>query len=121
MSALSFRFKLLFAMMAVVAGVSVSTLYVTQEQVQLAYDGLFADKVESEINYIPQEQEARLSNIRITCAKLAKSVRLTAALLEDDVEDLYRNGGVELRSILQADEADAVSVEPELRKAEIQI
>jgi class 3 adenylate cyclase len=117
MSALSFRFKLLFAMMAVVAGVSVSTLYVTQEQVQLAYDGLFADKVESEINYIPQEQEARLSNIRITCAKLAKSVRLTAALLEDDVEDLYRNGGVELRSILQADEADAVSVEPELRKA----
>ncbi|NBV25207.1 MAG: HAMP domain-containing protein [Proteobacteria bacterium] len=104
MPRLSFRFKLLFAMMLVVGAVSGVTLYLTQMRVQAAYEKLFKDKLESQITYIPREQELRIGNIKSECERLAKSVRVIAALNEHDAKQLYDVGRDELKIILRTEE-----------------
>ena len=101
MPRLSFRFKLLFAMMLVVGVVSGVTLYLTQMRVQAVYEKLFKDKLEAQITYIPHEQEMRLDNIKAECERLAKSVRIIATLREDNAEQLYSVARDELKIILQ--------------------
>ena len=54
MPRLSFRFKLLLAMMFVVGGVSGMTLYLTQKRVQAAYEKLFKNKLDAQITYVPR-------------------------------------------------------------------
>lgn len=104
MPRLSFRFKLLFAMMLVVGAVSGVTLYLTQMRVQAAYEKLFKDKLEAQITYIPREQELRIGSIKSECERLAKSVRVIAALREGDAQQLYRVGRDELKIILRTEE-----------------
>lgn len=104
MPRLSFRFKLLFAMMLVVGAVSGVTLYLTQMRVQAAYEKLFKDKLEAQITYIPREQELRIGSIKAECERLAKSVRVIAALREGDAQQLYRVGRDELKIILRTEE-----------------
>ncbi len=123
MRGLSFRYRLLLAMMLVVGGVSAVTFFITQKRVQTAYDGLFEQLVQAEISYQPRAQEARLSNVRRQCARLASSVRLLAVLGEDPIDtySLYDTANHELRNILQGDSeegglAEGMSPEPEKRK-----
>jgi class 3 adenylate cyclase/HAMP domain-containing protein len=106
MHGLSFRYKLLLAMMLVVGGVSLSTYLITQRRVQATYNSLFEQMVQREISYQPRAQEARLSNVRRQCIRMARSVRLLASLAEEDidVDALYDTAGFELRDILQGDE-----------------
>lgn len=104
MPRLSFRFKLLFAMMLVVGAVSGVTLYLTQKRVQAAYEKVFKDKLEAQITYVPREQELRIGNIKAECERLAKSVRIIAALQEGDAQQLYRVGRDELKIILRTEE-----------------
>ncbi len=104
MPRLSFRFKLLFAMMLVVGGVSGVTLYLTQMRVQAAYEKLFKDKLEAQITYVPREQELRIGSIKAECEKLAKSVRIIAALSDSDAQKLYQVGRDELKIILRTEE-----------------
>ncbi len=104
MPRLSFRFKLLFAMMLVVGGVSGVTLYLTQMRVQAAYEKLFKDKLEAQITYVPREQELRIGSIKQECERLAKSVRIVAAMREGDAQQLYRVGRDELKIILRTEE-----------------
>lgn len=104
MPRLSFRLKLLFAMMLVVGVVSGVTLYLTQQRVQAAYEKLFKDKLESQITYVPREQELRIGSIKAECERLAKSVRIIAALQEGDAQQLYRVGRDELKIILRTEE-----------------
>ena len=107
MYGLSFRYKLLLAMMLVVGGVSTSTYYITQKRVQATYDSLFEELIQKEISYQPKAQEARLSNIRRQCARMSRSIRLFALLAEEeaiDVDALYDTATFELKDILQTDE-----------------
>jgi len=101
MPRLSFRFKLLFAMMLVVMVVSLCTLLLTQKRVQAAYNRVFREKVEAQITYLPKEQEARLSAVRQRCEEVAKSVRLQAAFDAGDVDQLYQTALDELSTILR--------------------
>ena len=104
MPRLSFRLKLLLAMMLVVGGVSGVTLYLTQMRVQAAYEKLFKDKLEAQITYIPREQELRIGSIKAECEKLANSVRVIAALNERDAKQLYDVGRDELKIILRTED-----------------
>lgn len=104
MPRLSFRFKLLFAMMLVVGGVSGVTLYLTQMRVQAAYEKLFEDKLAAQITYVPREQELRIGSIKAECEKLAKSVRIIATLSEGDAKQLYSVARDELKIILRTEE-----------------
>ena len=98
--ALGFRFKLVIAMMFIVAAVSIATFLVTQTQVEAAYSKLFKASLENQITYLPKEQEARLSYVRELCRTLVDSVRLQAALKEGDAEDIYVRARDELKNVL---------------------
>src|SRR5262252_9367090 len=102
MPPLSFRFKLLLAMMVVVAGVSVTTLFVTQRRVQAHYDRTFRNQFERQINYFLALQETRLGNVKDQCLKLSQSSPVVAALKQDriDSEGLYLGVSNELRLVL---------------------
>jgi hypothetical protein len=67
MPVLSFRAKLVLAMMLVVAGVSTATLFVTQRRVQANYERMFRRQFDWQINYFTSLQDARLSAVKEQC------------------------------------------------------
>ena len=89
MIALSFRIKLLLAMMLLVAGVTGATLYVTQQKVRATYLKLFQDQFESEVNYFGSQQENRLANLKEPCETLAQSETLRESLQKGDTSQVY--------------------------------
>ena len=99
MFVLSFRSKLLLAMTIVVAGVSITTLFVTQRRVQANYERNLRKQFHQQISYFVALQEARLENIQEQCRKLSQSVRLIAHLKEQEVEPdlLYETAFDELQ------------------------
>ncbi len=98
MSSLSFRTKLLLAMMLVVGLVTAATLLATQYKVQDTYDRLFQDQFEAQVNAFSAQQEARLSVIRDRCELAAGNVRLRSAIEEElDPVEAYESASVELR------------------------
>ena len=82
MPALSFKLKMLLAMMGVVAGVTGATLYTTQagfqEYIQILYGHLF----EAQTGAFFDKQNLLLDNIKKGVKPLVGSVRLQLALLE---------------------------------------
>jgi len=89
MIALSFRIKLLLAMMLLVACVTGATLYVTQQKVQQTYLKLFQDQFETEANYFTIQQENRLAPVKERCQELAKAPAFQEALASGDVARIY--------------------------------
>jgi class 3 adenylate cyclase len=69
---MSFRIKLLLAMMLLVVGVMGATLYVTQKRVRATYLKLAQDQFESEVSYFTTQQELRLDPYKERCEELAK-------------------------------------------------
>ena len=119
--ALGFRFKLVVAMMFIVAVVSIATFLVTQRQVEAAYSTLFKASLENQITYLPKEQEARLSYVQERCRELAESVRLQAALHEGDVEDIYVRARDELQKVLPKNLPEGAEklTEPDVKPAPV--
>ena len=107
MGTLSFRVKLLLAMMLIVAGVTGATLFATQQRVRAAYQEMFEDQFEALINYFADKQEARLSVAKDKCSELARSVRFTAFFLTNEnpdqeaIDDLYKTAQDELGGVRQ--------------------
>ena len=99
-AALSFRAKLLLAMMLVVLAVTTATVYLAEENRranhQRALDAQFQNQVQSFLKI----QETQSAAITEKCRKLSHAVRLRAALEERDVDDMYRNALTELEGIL---------------------
>ncbi|HKS75538.1 MAG TPA: adenylate/guanylate cyclase domain-containing protein [Terriglobales bacterium] len=89
MIALSFRTKLLLAMLVLVAGVTGATLYVTQRKFQAVYQRLLQEQFEAEVNYFTKQQEARLGNLKEPCLTVTKSTALLKALSADDATKAY--------------------------------
>src|SRR5580765_4132389 len=85
MPVLSFRAKLVLAMMLVVAGVSIATLFVTQQRVQANYERMFRRQFDWQINYFTSAQEARLDVVKEQCLKLSQLVRLISAMNENPI------------------------------------
>jgi class 3 adenylate cyclase len=102
MRSMSFRLKLLLAMMLVVAGATGTALYVSQQRMQAAYQSLFAQLSQAQIEKFTGLQESRLGAVKNKCLELAQSVRLQAALHESDENDatnLYLVAKDELREL----------------------
>ncbi len=114
MPALSFRFKLLLAMMIVVMGVTGATLFATQQRMQAAYERLFEQQFRAYLGFFNALQQTRLSSIEGRCLDFAKSVRLRALMRRlitasesNDSSDfnqaaakLYQTAEDELREVL---------------------
>ncbi len=102
--ALSFRSKLLGAMMLVVAGSAAMTLLTLQRRVETGYERLLQKQFDQATAAFTALQDARLESVKRRCQALGQSVRLRAALQaaaeEGAVEILYDNATDELRDVL---------------------
>jgi class 3 adenylate cyclase len=77
---MSFRLKLLLAMMLVVGAITGATLLATQRKVQNAYEEIFEEQFRNQIGYFAQLQELRLANTRERSLQFAKSPRVQSAM-----------------------------------------
>jgi class 3 adenylate cyclase len=111
MRALSFRSKLLLAMMLVVVGGTGATVLVTQRSVDASYRTLSRQQFETEVTLLAALEDARLATVKSTCLDLARSKRLRAALeaaLDESALDvLYLTAWNELRNVLRPGPEDA--------------
>lgn len=89
MFAISFRIKLLLAMMVLVAGVTLAILYATHEKVQATYLKLFQDQFEAEVNYFVLQQENRINPDRNRCEELARLPAFHEALKSGETNRIY--------------------------------
>lgn len=89
MPALSFRLKLLLAMMGVVVGVTGATLYATHQRVEAGYRRVFEAQFETQVRHFFELRQARLDRFGALCQTLARSVRLVRALDELGPDEAY--------------------------------
>jgi len=95
-----FRARLTLLLMAIVFIVTGVALYVTQRAEQVASERSLQEQFRSRIGFLLGAQDARETEVAQQCRSLAHAVRIQAALEEGDVEDLYVNGRIELRNVL---------------------
>jgi len=88
---ISFRTKLILAMMTVVIGVAGSILFLMEQERREMTSRLMREQTTEQIKYFFNLQEARLGFIKEQCYKVVNSVRLQARLGENDSDavDLY--------------------------------
>jgi signal transduction histidine kinase len=103
--------------MLVVLVVTGATLYLAEHGAQARYQEGLDAQFQDQMRLFTALQEARRQAITEKCAALSHSVRLRAALEEEDVEDLYRNALTELQGILNAKTAPTDKVDPEIPRA----
>ena len=110
-----FRIKLLAAMMLVIVAITAAVLWFAQRNAEAGVRQSLQRQFQSEFGLLAEAQEARRAAIAERCRVLAKSVRIRAALEENDREDLYLNAAVELRDVLEekAGESESRSLRAE--------
>ena len=108
-----FRRRLMLSMMIVVATLTVVTLVVVRRSTQAGDRQQLRDEFRGSLGFLLGAQEARQRFVMERCRTLAKSVRIRAALEEDDVRDLYQNAEIELRDILRSPSGGGASLQAE--------
>ncbi len=93
---MTFRTKLLQAILAVVAASTAASLFVAQRQSSESYSALVDELFRNQASAFKREHEMRLEVAAEEIERLAMSVRLFAALEENDPE-VYKIAGDELR------------------------
>lgn len=99
--ALGFRGKLIAAMMLVVFTVTALALFITQRRAESGTQARLQAQFQGKFEDLLRLEKARLAAITGRCRALARSVRIRAALEENDVPDLYANAAIELRDVLE--------------------
>src|SRR5437762_2595161 len=97
---LSFRAKLLLAMMLVVLAVTTATVYLAEKNRRSNQQQLLDTQFQNRVQSFLKIQAAQSEAITEKCLALSHSVRLRAALEERDVDDLYQNALTELEEML---------------------
>ena len=115
---MSFRARLTIAMMFVICSITVIALYIAQRSAQATYQRGMQDEFQSRLGFMHGTEHARQTAVSERSRLLARSPRISAALEENDVEDLYANARVELRDVLeQGDGGQAGSHSPRSPRA----
>jgi class 3 adenylate cyclase len=99
----SFRFKLILVMAALVSGVSIVTLLVNQKIVQQQYRHLVLERLDGQAEALRESQAARLEGVLTRVRDASGSVRIVAALLaesDDRPKQIYADFGEELEDVL---------------------
>jgi signal transduction histidine kinase/ActR/RegA family two-component response regulator len=113
--ALSFRARLLLAMMLVIVSVTGLVLYVAENNLRTNQQRALTEQFQNQLRSFLTVQDLRSGAIAEKCRKLSRSVRLRAALEEKDVDDLYQNALAELQEIFSAYEQPANNAEHSTR------
>src|ERR1700704_3537834 len=98
--ALSFRAKLLLAMMLVVLAVTTATVYLAEKNRRANQQQVLDAQFQSRVQSFLKIQEAQSDIITEKCFAISHAVRLRAALEERDIDDLYQNALTELEGML---------------------
>src|SRR3981189_481677 len=99
--ALSFRAKLLLAMMLVVLAVTTATVYLAEKNRRTSQQQVLDAQFQSRVQSFLKIQEAQSDSITEKCLVISHAVRLRAALEERDTDDLYQNALTELEGMLE--------------------
>ncbi len=105
---MSFRLKLLLAMVLLVVGVTAATLLITENHVRRSYEQHFQQSFRFQMATFLDERETRLEPIKERVTAAASNTRLFAAMEnagqehpdQQDVDDLYQNGFDQLAEVL---------------------
>jgi signal transduction histidine kinase len=100
-AALSFRAKLLLAMMLIVLAVTIATVYLAEENRRTNHERALDAQFQNQVQSFLKVQETQSEAITEKCRALSRAVRIRAALEERDVDDMYRNALTELEGILE--------------------
>src|SRR6267154_466377 len=84
-TALSFRAKLLLAMMLVVLAVTIAAVYLAEENRRANHQRALDAQFENQVQSFLKIQETQSAAITETCRTIAHAVRIRAALEERDV------------------------------------
>jgi signal transduction histidine kinase len=98
---LSFRAKLLLAMMLVVLAVTTATVYLAEKNRRANQQQVLDAQFQSRVQSFLKIQEAQSDIITEKCLVISHAVRLRAALEERDIDDLYQNALTELEGMLE--------------------
>ncbi len=96
---LNFRAKLLLSLMLVVLVVTGTTAYLVEQNAQTRYQEALDAKFQEQMGLFSALQETRRRAVLEKCRAVSRSVRLRAALEEDDAVDLYQNAATELQDL----------------------
>ncbi len=96
-----FRLKLMLVFMLMVSAVTGLALYFAQQLEQADFKRGLQEDFQNRLELVLAPEDARQALVSDQCSHLVHSVRIRAALEEQDIEDLYANGKIELRDILQ--------------------
>jgi class 3 adenylate cyclase len=97
---LTFRGRVLLAMVLVVAAVTAAALLATERSVAASYRAMFRGRLDAEAEHLAALQAARLAASQARAQDVARSVRLVAAIEEGDRDLLYAIALDELREVL---------------------
>src|SRR5262249_34729753 len=114
---LNFRVRVLLALMLVVVVVTGTTIYLTERNAQERYQEVLDVKFQEQMRLFSGLQDARRRAILDKCRALTHSVRLQAALEEEDFEDLYRNALTELQGVFDPNNAAGEGTESQGTRA----
>lgn len=105
---MSFRLKLLLAMMLLVVGVTVTTLLITESQVRLSYQRHFQQAFGFQLDLFQQQRAARLDPVKERISTASSGPRMVAALEiagqehPETIDDLYQNAFDLLSDVMAA-------------------
>jgi signal transduction histidine kinase len=106
-SGLSFRIKLLAAMMLVVSGITALGLYLAQRQLAADVEQELEREFQGEVASLHRVQEMHHAALAERCRALAQKPRIHAALEDNALDLLYPNAKDELRDIMERNDEDA--------------
>jgi len=86
-------------MMVCILAVTGIVLFIAERNSQASYQEALQQKFQSKIAFELGLEEGRQAAVEERCRLLARSVRIRAALQEDDVQDLYDNATVEMPDV----------------------
>jgi signal transduction histidine kinase len=113
--ALSFRAKLLLAMMLVALAITSATVYIAENDLRSNQERLLNAQFQNQVRSFLAVQDLRSGAVAEKCHDVSRSVRLRAALEEKDVDDLYRNALAELQDIFKPNQPVARSDDQAVR------
>jgi signal transduction histidine kinase len=106
-SGLSFRIKLLAAMMLVVSGITALGLYLAQRQLAANVEQELEREFQGEVASLHRVQEMQHAALAERCRALAQKPRIHAALEDNALDLLYPNAKDELRDIMERNDEGA--------------
>lgn len=97
---LSFRIKLLAAMMLVVSGITALGLYLAQRHLAASAEQELEGEFQGEVAFLHSVQEMHQAALAARCRTLAEKPRIHAALEDNALDLLYPNAKDELRDMM---------------------